>query len=72
MDSALGADRVALIRDRDALARSIDQGRVGRELYGLTLALVAAAFAAEQIISNRFYRERAAIPGKGDQPAVSS
>ena len=57
IEAALGADRVSLIQDRESLSRSIDLGRIGRELYGFALVLVVAAFAAEQIVSNRFYRE---------------
>ncbi|TWT90961.1 hypothetical protein Mal64_13600 [Pseudobythopirellula maris] len=52
-----GADRVRLVRNRDDLTRSIDLGQPGRELYPWLIALVAAAFAAEQLLSNRFYVE---------------
>lgn len=52
----LGGERVEIVRDRRALASTIDRGRVGRELYGWVLALVIAAFAGEQVVSNRFYR----------------
>ena len=55
--AALGAERVSLVSDRDELARTIDLGRVGRELYGWVLAIAAAALASEQWIGSRFYRE---------------
>lgn len=61
---AFGADRVAVVRGRDALARSIDLGRVGRELYGWVLAIAAAALLGEQWVSNRYYREVELEPAK--------
>ena len=56
LEKRLGAERVSLVSGRDALARDIDRGRVGRELYGMMLAFVATVFAVEQVVSNRFYR----------------
>ena len=56
LQNALGEDRVTLVRDKEELSRSIDLGRVGQELYGWILLAVTAAFAAEGVMSNRFYR----------------
>ncbi|TWT46457.1 BatA domain-containing protein [Botrimarina hoheduenensis] len=52
----IGSDRIEIVRDREALARSIDRGRVGRELYGVVLAMAVLALVGEQFVSNRFYR----------------
>ncbi|MGL4513949.1 MAG: BatA domain-containing protein [Lacipirellulaceae bacterium] len=53
----LGPDRVRLVDDRAELAASITVGQVGHELYGWALGLVALVFAAEHLVSNRFYRD---------------
>ena len=57
LQQSIGEDRIAQARDRSALARQVDVGRVGRELYPWLIALVALALGAEHLISNRFYRE---------------
>lgn len=49
--------RVRLATSRDELARQVDIGRVGREVYPWLIGLMAIAFAAEQVISNRFYKQ---------------
>ncbi len=57
LQTSLGKDRVELIRNEEELTASIDLGRVGRELYGWVLALVAAALVGEQWVGNRYYRQ---------------
>lgn len=59
-----GEDRVALVRGRDQLARSIDLGRVGRELYGWVLAIAAIALLGEQWVSSNYYRDGEPGPAK--------
>ncbi|MEN1679125.1 MAG: BatA domain-containing protein [Planctomycetota bacterium] len=53
--TALGDDRVAIARQRKELARQVDLGRVGRELYPWLIVLVAIALGGEHLLSNRFY-----------------
>ncbi|MEM9185509.1 MAG: BatA domain-containing protein [Planctomycetota bacterium] len=53
--SGLGADRAQLARGRADLARKVDVGRTGRELYPWLIAIVALALGAEHFVSNRFY-----------------
>ena len=55
---SVGVDRVEVLSTREQLAATIDLGRVGRELYAWVLPMMAIAFAAEQLISNRFYKEK--------------
>ncbi len=56
LTAALGADRVRIARKRSELARQVDLGRVGRELYPWLILLVAAGMGAEHLLSNRFYK----------------
>lgn len=56
---ALPQDQVRLASGREDLARRIDVGRVGNELYPWLITLVAVALAAEQWFANKFYAERA-------------
>ena len=52
----LGAeDRVKLVNDRKSLEGSIQQVRVGRELYAWVIGLLALLFIIEQFIASRFY-----------------
>ncbi|MEM6330829.1 MAG: BatA domain-containing protein [Planctomycetota bacterium] len=53
---ALGTDRVTLARTPAELQRSVDLGRVGRELYPWLIAVVALALGGEHLVSNRFYK----------------
>ncbi|QDU54533.1 BatA domain-containing protein [Aeoliella mucimassa] len=53
--AALGKDRAELVEGHSNLARSIDLGSVGRELFGWLIALVALALGAEQFLADRFY-----------------
>lgn len=57
LQTALGKDRVKLLKNDEELTASIDLGRVGRELYGWVLALAAAAMMGEQWVGNRYYRQ---------------
>lgn len=52
----LGEERVHVARDPEELAATVDQDRVGRELFSWLMFLVLAAIVAEGYISNRFYR----------------
>ena len=56
LTSWLGEDRWHLSRERIEMERQIDVGRIGDELFGYVIALVAALMACEQLLSNRFYR----------------
>lgn len=64
----LGRDRVTLLQGADQLARSIDLGRVGRELYGWVLAVAAIALLGEQWVSSNYYRR---ADGEGPVGGVS-
>jgi len=57
LQQSIGEDRIAIARNRSTLARQVDVGRVGRELYPWLIALVALALGAEHLISNRFYEQ---------------
>ncbi|MBX3411606.1 MAG: BatA domain-containing protein [Pirellulales bacterium] len=51
-----GESGFQLVRDREEIDRQLSAGRVGRELYGWLMGLVAVVLAAEFWLSNRFYR----------------
>ena len=53
--AALGKDRVEIVAGRDNLSRSVSIGRIGRELYGWLIVLVALVLGAEQWLADRFY-----------------
>lgn len=44
-------------RSREQLEREVSSNRVGRELFGLTLVILAGVLAAEYLTANRFYRD---------------
>lgn len=56
LDVRLGEDRYSLSRDPGGLERNVLTGRLGQELYGLIVALLAAVFALEQFTATWFYR----------------
>lgn len=59
----LGKQRVSILKGPDQLARAIDLGRVGRELYGWVLAIAALALVGEQWISSRYYQQTNEVAG---------
>lgn len=56
LKAAFGDTEFQLAQSRDEIDRKISTGRVGRELFPLLIALVALVLAAENLLSNRFYR----------------
>ncbi len=65
--SELGAeDRIKLVNDRKSLEGSIQQVRVGRELYAWVIGFVALLFIIEQFVASRFYNN----PFDGEADAV--
>lgn len=46
-----------IARNRDEIEREVSIARVGRELFGPLILLVAALLLAEGVVANRFYRE---------------
>lgn len=54
----LGSEQVLVANSQEQLARQVDLGRVGRELYGWLICLVAVVLAGEQWVANRFYRQQ--------------
>lgn len=57
LQTYFGETPYQIARDRQALQRNVDRGRVGRELYPLLIVLVALALGLEHFVANRFYRE---------------
>lgn len=68
--TALGADRTQVATNRDEIALSVGVGRVGRELFPLLILVVALAMAAEQLLSNRFYRSAGVPESVGSKEKV--
>jgi len=56
LKGVFGETPFRLARNRDEIDRSISVARVGWELYPYLMVLLALVLAAEQILSNRFYR----------------
>lgn len=52
----LGAENVPIARNRNEIDRSVNVGRVGRELFSYLICGVALLVALEHLLSNRFYR----------------
>jgi len=52
----LGDERARIARTRDEIEVEVGQGRVGRELFPTLILAVALVLAAEQWLSNRFYK----------------
>jgi hypothetical protein len=51
------ADRYRLVNDADRLERDLREGRVGRELFPLVMALILLVVSLETVLANTFYRE---------------
>lgn len=58
IQALMGDLEFRLAASRDEIDRQVSRGRVGRELFPLLALLLAAVFAAEHLLANRFYRER--------------
>jgi hypothetical protein len=61
LKSLFGESAFRLARSRDQINRELSLGRVGRELFPLLAMLVALILGVEQVMANRFYRDRAAV-----------
>ena len=55
LTNELAPAKLRVARNRDEIDRSVNLGRVGRELFPLLMLIVAALIAAESFLSNRFY-----------------
>lgn len=58
-----------LARGRDEIEREVTTGRVGRELFGLVIVVVALLLAMEHLLANRFYRQGTAEATRRGAPA---
>lgn len=56
--SVWGETPHAVVRGREAIARTVQAGRVGVELFPILMAALLVILGCEQVVSNRFYRER--------------
>jgi len=52
-----GSQPYQVARSRDQLEIKVAQGRVGRDLFPLSILVVAIALALEHVVANRFYRQ---------------
>lgn len=55
LDALLGEGRYQVARTIGELTDSVTMADLGREVYGLVLLLVLAAFLGEHLVANRFY-----------------
>lgn len=69
LGSILGDATYQVARGREEIDREIRTGRVGRELFGLIILLVAALLALEHFGANRFYRDDQAAAGETVRPS---
>ena len=58
LTEGLGADAVQIARNRQQIDRSVNIGRVGRELFPYLIFVVATVMGLEHLLSNRFYRDQ--------------
>jgi hypothetical protein len=56
LDAMFGERRYGLARDPQQLARSVNTGRLGQEVFGVVLALLIVMFVGEQITATWFYQ----------------
>ena len=56
LDQLLGAERYKEERDPASLERTVNESRLGQEMYSLVVALLIAVFAMEQFTATWFYR----------------
>jgi hypothetical protein len=52
-----GEERFSVARDKSEIDRSVNVGRVGRELFPYAMVLLATVLLLEHVLSNRFYRD---------------
>ena len=64
LDALFGETAFQLARGRDEIRRELHLGRAGRELYPFLILLVVTVLAAEQVVANRFYRQKQ-VPVQG-------
>ena len=57
IQALMGDLEYRLATNRDEIDRQVSRGRVGRELFPLLALVIAAVFAAEHLLANRFYRQ---------------
>lgn len=62
LDQLLGEGRYGLARDVGQLERTVRSGRMGQEVSGLLLALLAGIFVLEQMAATYFYRPETTGP----------
>ncbi len=60
LKTLFGESPFRVARSREQINRELSLGRVGRELFPLLALLVALVLGIEQVLANRFYRDRAA------------
>ena len=71
LDARLGPDRYTLSRTAEELNLTTVRGRLGEEMFPYLLALLAAVFAGELIVGNRFYEsEQTSAATGGTAPAA--
>jgi hypothetical protein len=60
-------ERVRIARTDREIVRDINLGRVGTELFGWLIVLVAVVMAGDWMVANRFYAAREDIGGNGEE-----
>ena len=55
--AVLGPLEYRVARDRQEIEGGRSMQRIGRELFGLLIVLLAVALAAEHVVANRFYKD---------------
>ncbi len=58
LDELFGKGRYAVAEDTESLKRAISEVRIGHEVFPWLLLLVLALITAENLLANRFHRER--------------
>ena len=53
----LGQSSYRIARTRSQLERDVSTGRVGRELFGMLILMVAMILALEHVVANQFYKK---------------
>lgn len=70
LKSLFGDAQYRVARSRDQINRELSLGRVGRELFPYLALLVAIVLGVEQVIANRFYRDRAVATPRSSPAAA--
>ncbi len=58
LDELFESGRYHLARAKEDLSAVVRRGRVGRNLFPLVMMLLAVVLGAEQVLANKFYRDR--------------